>query len=350
MNNNLPSLHSLRQSKITPELIIDHLSKSPLLAKYLRVAIIEEQLELWSKSQEFKSICKKNNPIIIKEKYQFVLFDSYKKSKFTHLVRSRFLSQKSQLDRVLFSVIQVKDIRFAQELYCRITEQHQSFCQLATTYSNGSTAKQGGSIGPINYLQLYPQIQHYLRGLKVQQLSPIFQIDEDYVFLKLDRWLPAQLNPQTAYKLLDELFEEWLQQQIIDRIGKIQLVISSPIIEESDLLKSSGSEIFTSKNVDHDTDLIENLISPTSSFFFPEISPMGQVLPPNPVTNQSYNSSFFITQPSTNHSVDRIKKQYPNISLKKIVTFIVFFSVFLGGGIKTLKFFSNPVTSTINSK
>jgi hypothetical protein len=59
MNNNLPSLHSLRQDKIAPERIIDHLSNSPLLAKYLRAAIIKEQLELWSKSQEFKSICKK---------------------------------------------------------------------------------------------------------------------------------------------------------------------------------------------------------------------------------------------------------------------------------------------------
>jgi PPIC-type PPIASE domain len=183
-----------------------------LFAKYLQAAIIEETLATWESSPAFESIHDRVN-IDVSDR-QAALLELYKQTEFSRLVRSRFLARKSQLDRVLFSTIQVRDLYLAQELYCRIKEENQSFMRLATRYSDSHTAKRGGVIGPISALQLYPLIQHHLIGLQPKQLSPIFQLDEHYIFLRLDRSLPVKFTPEIEQQLLDELFEEWLQQQI----------------------------------------------------------------------------------------------------------------------------------------
>jgi hypothetical protein len=77
----------------------------------------------------------------------------------------------------------------------------------------------GGVIGPISALQLHPTIQHHLIGLEPQQLSSIFQLDDRSIFLRLDRSLAAQLTPPIERQLRDELFEEWLQKQILARLN-----------------------------------------------------------------------------------------------------------------------------------
>jgi parvulin-like peptidyl-prolyl isomerase len=197
---------------IPPARLHYHLSRSKLLVEYLRSTIIEATLATWAESPEFGSLCAQLN--IEPNNCQEDLLELYKQTEFGRLVRSRFLGCKSQLDRVLFSVIQVRNLQLAEELYCRIKEENQSFTRIATTYSDSPAAKRGGAIGPISALQLHPSLQHHLIGLKPKQLSSIFQLDEHYLLLRLDRSLPVQLTPQTEQQLRDELFEEWLQQQI----------------------------------------------------------------------------------------------------------------------------------------
>jgi PPIC-type PPIASE domain len=150
-----------------------------------------------------------------------LLLRQYQQSQWGHLIATRFLEIKSELDRVLFSAIQVADLHLAHELYCRICEQGASFTKLATLYSQRPAAKMGGAVGPISISKLHPLIHHHLIGLKPKQLSPIFQMDEQYVFLKLECWLPARFDRQMQQQLLNELFEEWLHNRIVDRIGTI---------------------------------------------------------------------------------------------------------------------------------
>jgi hypothetical protein len=206
MTDSLRSHISLKQPSIEPERILYHLSRSPLLVKYLRGVIIDETLERWEKSPEFESIVCRVEPSMLAKNRQQILFKLYKQAEFGRFVRSRFLAYKSQLDRVLFSTIQVKNLRLAQELHCRVKEQKQSITRLAINHSDSHTAKRGGVVGPISTVKLHPLIQHYLTGLQTKQLSPIFKLDEHYIFLQLDRWLPVQLNPQVEQQLLDEIF------------------------------------------------------------------------------------------------------------------------------------------------
>jgi hypothetical protein len=211
------------------EQAISHLNRSGLLVQYVRELIIAETLATWERSPtDSISI---DIPTIESGEHQNLRLERYKQAHWGHLVKSRFLACQSQLNRVLFSTIEVADLSLAQELYCRITEQGYSFNQLAIIHSQNSTAKLGGVVGPIAPAYLHPLIQQQLKGLEVKQLSPIFRLENHYIFLRFDRKIPAQLNTQIEQQLLDELFESWLEQQIIDRISILQVTNFVPTIE-----------------------------------------------------------------------------------------------------------------------
>jgi PPIC-type PPIASE domain len=244
MNNDL-------QQAIQPDRIVYYLGRSELLIPYLREVIIEETLATWEKSlsphqlrantataeaddrsstqidQKSPEVLLPHNP----DRRRADLLQQYKETEWGHLIISRFLAHKSQLDRVLFSTIQVSDFYLAQELYCRICEDGQSFARLAKINSQCPTAIAGGATGPILVSKLHPLVQYYITHLAPKQISPVFKLDPFYTFVRLDRWLPAQFTPQMRQQLLDLLFEEWLQQQIAARIGDIYATTLTPVPE-----------------------------------------------------------------------------------------------------------------------
>ncbi|WP_318670578.1 hypothetical protein [Nostoc flagelliforme] len=59
-------------------------------------------------------------------------------------LESYFLQCKSQLDKVIYSLIRTSDAEVAQELYFRIKAQEQTFADCASLYSQGQEAQTGG--------------------------------------------------------------------------------------------------------------------------------------------------------------------------------------------------------------
>ncbi len=269
----------LAQLALDPVRVVQHLVQSPLLFNYLHEFIIDNTLIIWIDSPEFKSIKSKINPNLICQNRRENLFKIYKHSRFSSLVKSRFLDQKSKLDRVMFSVIQVKEFKVAQELYYRIKEGEKYFSPLAMLYSDSPTAQSGGLIGPIPVSQLHSKIQYYLHGLTPKQLSPIFKIDEDYVFLRIDRWLPVHFNPQIEQRLVDELFEKWIQTQIINLSDKIRVITAEPVVVIDDPLNLHSSSLAIAQDFDFDSDDTDTVM-PISSIFFPKISISDELLSP----------------------------------------------------------------------
>jgi PPIC-type PPIASE domain len=205
-----------------PDLIVNCLTRSKLLVPYLRSTIIQATLAQWQQSPEYQlllasvpAIESDLDPSQSIAKPQSIL-QQYQQAQWGHLLNTRFLQAKSQLDRVLFSAIQVEDFNLAIELYARVQEQEQSLTKLAIDYSQHPAAKMGGTVGPISPTHLHPIIHHHLIGLKPQQLSPIFQLDSNYVFLRLECWLPVKFDRQIQQQFLNEFFEQWLEQQIAD--------------------------------------------------------------------------------------------------------------------------------------
>ena len=127
---------------------------------------------------------------------------------------SYFLSCKSQLDRVIYSLIRTQDMAIAQELYFRILEQEQSFAELARNYSHGSEARTGGCIGPVELSTCHPTLAKMLSVSQPGQLWTPMHIGEWVAIVRLEKLIPAQLDETMRQRLLNDMFAEWLQKQL----------------------------------------------------------------------------------------------------------------------------------------
>lgn len=145
---------------------------------------------------------------------QPVLLEKFKIATWGQKVESYFMTRKASLDQVIFSLLRTKDAGIAQEVYFRIQEGEQSFSQLAEAYSFGPEAKTGGVIGPAPLSQLHPSIEKILSVSQPGQLWPPTRLEEWFMIIRLEKLLPAQLDEQMRHRLIDELFENWLKEQI----------------------------------------------------------------------------------------------------------------------------------------
>ena len=129
-------------------------------------------------------------------------------------LESYFLQRKTQLDRVRYSLIRTKDASLAQEIYFRLNDDGASFADLARQYSEGQESKTGGLVGPVELSVPHPVLARMLMVSKPGQLWAPTQIGEWLVIARLDQFLPAQLDDAMRQRLLNERFQEWVQQQI----------------------------------------------------------------------------------------------------------------------------------------
>jgi parvulin-like peptidyl-prolyl isomerase len=140
--------------------------------------------------------------------------EKFKQQTWGSKLESQFLTCKVQLDQVSYSLIRTAQPEVAQELYFRIQAGEQSFAELARQYSQGPEAETSGLLGPVPLTQPHPGIAEKLFRSQPGQLLPPTKIGEWYVILRLEKLISAQLDEPTRQKLLDELFEAWIQAQL----------------------------------------------------------------------------------------------------------------------------------------
>lgn len=143
-----------------------------------------------------------------------VKVEKFKQATWSHQLESYFLKRKSQLDRVIYSLIRTQDPGLAQELYFRIHEGEQSFADVARAYSQGPEAQTGGLIGPAELSTPHPALAQLLTISQPGQLWPPKNLGEWIVIVRMEKFLPAQLDPPMRQRLLNDLFNHWLQAQL----------------------------------------------------------------------------------------------------------------------------------------
>jgi len=129
-------------------------------------------------------------------------------------LESYFLSRKASLDKVIYSLIRTKDVGIAQELYFRIQDGEQSFAELARQYSQGQEAQTDGLIGPVELSVPHPTLAKMLSVSQPGQLWPPTRISDWMVIVRLERYVPVQMDDNTRQRLLNELFTSWLNEQL----------------------------------------------------------------------------------------------------------------------------------------
>ncbi|MEM7770522.1 MAG: peptidylprolyl isomerase [Cyanobacteria bacterium P01_E01_bin.6] len=140
--------------------------------------------------------------------------EKFKNEKWGPKLESYFLDKKGRLDKVIYSLIRTKDIGIAQELYFRISEGEQSFSETAREYSQGPESQTDGLIGPVELSVPHPSLAHMLSISQPGQLCPPTRVGEWVVIVRLERFIPAQLDEAMRQRLLNEAFNEWIKEQL----------------------------------------------------------------------------------------------------------------------------------------
>jgi parvulin-like peptidyl-prolyl isomerase len=154
------------------------------------------------------------------------LIEKFKQATWNSKVDNYFLSRKSNLDRVVYSLIRTKNPGLAHELYFRISEGEQTFEEVARNYSEGPESQTGGRLGPVPISQPHPNISKLLSVSQEGQLWSPRALAEWMVIIRLDKFMPAQLDDSMRRHLINELFETWLSEQL-SQIAPLQPFRSS---------------------------------------------------------------------------------------------------------------------------
>ena len=181
----------------------------------------EEEVEAWLEKQGMNREQLQN--LITKR----LRLDKYKEATWSDRVDAHFIKRKSQLDRVVYSLIRVEKPEVAQELYFRIKDDENTFSALAMEYSQGTEAQTGGLIGPVEINAPHPKIAQILATCQPGQLIPPTRVGEWIVIVRLENYLSAKLDEPMRQRMLDELFREWLNKTIKQKVSFLNTPVTS---------------------------------------------------------------------------------------------------------------------------
>ena len=145
--------------------------------------------------------------------------EKFKEANWSDQVEAYFTKRKTQLDRVVYSLIRTDKAEIAQELYFRIQEKESSFRELAMEYSLGSEAQTGGLIGPVEINAPHPKIAQILSTSKPGQIVPPTRVGEWIVIIRLENYISAQLDAPMKQRMLDSMFREWLNEEVRQKVS-----------------------------------------------------------------------------------------------------------------------------------
>ena len=141
--------------------------------------------------------------------------------KFSNKIESKFLKEKDLLDKVIYSLLRVKDFYFARELKFRIAAGEAQFSQLASQYSCGFEKNTLGIVGPVPLNSGHPIIVEALKTSEKGQLTGPFKVDEWNVLIRLESYQDAKLDDNMKIQMKKQMFEEFVSQQIESKLNAI---------------------------------------------------------------------------------------------------------------------------------
>ncbi len=149
---------------------------------------------------------------------------------FRHKAEAHFLSRKNQLDRVVYSLLRVKDGYLARELYLRLDAGEANFATLAREFAEGPEKQTNGIVGPVPLTQAHPGLAERLRTTSPGVLMQPFQLADWWLVVRLESYVPASFDEAMAEQMASELFDQWVREEASRRIKgyAVQGVVTAP--------------------------------------------------------------------------------------------------------------------------
>ncbi len=143
----------------------------------------------------------------------------YSEANFSAKAEQRFLERKTSLDQVVYSLLRLQNGYLARELYLQIAEGESDFATLAAQHAEGPERNTRGIIGPVPMTQAHPQLAERLRISAPGTLLEPFQIDQWWLVVRLERYLPASFDAAMRQRMCQEQFEHWVQDEVARTIA-----------------------------------------------------------------------------------------------------------------------------------
>jgi parvulin-like peptidyl-prolyl isomerase len=140
---------------------------------------------------------------------------------FSSKAEARFLKRKNELDRVVYSLLRVRDGFLARELYLRLAASEANFADLAASFAEGPERDTKGIVGPVPLTRAHPILAEKLRTTRPGVLMEPFSVEDWWLVVRLERYTPARFDDAMAFQMASELFEEWVNQETIRKLRQL---------------------------------------------------------------------------------------------------------------------------------
>ena len=128
-----------------------------------------------------------------------------------------FQENQAKYDLITYQLIRIKDKNMANEIYFKLTEDGDSFADLASKFSQGKEKFSNGLIGPISANLPNPILLSTLKSLESDSISCPVKIDDWWIICKLVKLDYAVLNDFLKATISLELGDDYLN-KIINEI------------------------------------------------------------------------------------------------------------------------------------
>ena len=237
---------------LCPEEIVHLLNRYHLLPQLIKEVIIDEAIiNLDCSPEEQKLACEEfyhqqmlttpaqqadwlekhqiTSEQLAKQLARQVKVNKFKQITWGSQLKAHFTERQGQLHRLVYSLLRTNDLATAQDLYFRLITQEESFADLARENSLGPEAKNDGLVGPVELGSLHPTLAENLAQSEPGQLLPPLELGQWFIIVRLEEWLPVELDQALAKKLLDDLFNQWLNKKQQESFGLYEVSLKSKV-------------------------------------------------------------------------------------------------------------------------
>jgi parvulin-like peptidyl-prolyl isomerase len=230
---------------------LSRLARYRLLRPYLRQVLLEEAIQEISLSEEelagaqrtffqengvgdqeaLEAFCRYHQLTVADLNYQIACplrLRAFAAHQFGAQAESRFLKRKPALDQVVYSLLRTADGGLARELCLQIREGEATFADLAALHAEGPERATCGIIGPVPLDQGHPDLVNRLRTAEPGVVLDPFAIESWWTLVRLESFVPAVFGPESAQAMTQEMLEEWLEQQVDQRLRDLQILQTPP--------------------------------------------------------------------------------------------------------------------------
>ena len=133
----------------------------------------------------------------------------WKKSLFDSQAEEHFERRRAALDRIVYSLLRVKEAGLARELWFRIKEGEATFAELAPAYASGNEIYTAGIVGPV----ALGALAGVLKPARAGELLKPFAVAEWFLVARVDHHLPVEFDESMKSQMIEELCHQWLEQR-----------------------------------------------------------------------------------------------------------------------------------------